>query len=84
MKRITHLQGSAHFAIPLMNIHGPVLDFCFLDQNIKLLMKRLNMIGRNIDPSRKFLRISRNELKVAPSFTRSSIKFASLSLLGNQ
>ena len=42
------------------------------------------MIGRNIDPCRKFLRISRDELKVAPIFTRSGIKFASPSLLGNQ
>ena len=32
-------------------------------------MKRLNKIGRNIDPSGKFLRISRHELNVAPIFT---------------
>ena len=42
----------------------------FFMKNVRSFMKTLNKIGRNIDPYGIFLRISRNELKVAPIFTR--------------
>ena len=42
----------------------------FLMKNIKSFMEKLNKIGPNIDPCVTFLRISRYELKVAPTFTR--------------
>ena len=53
-----------------MVVSSAKLQASVFSMKTKLFMKKLNKIGGNIDPCRKFLRISRYELKVAPIFTR--------------
>ena len=55
-----------HMVVSLPKLQATV----FLMKNIKSFMEKLNKIGPNIDPCVTFLRISRYELKVAPTFTR--------------
>ena len=49
-----------------MVVSWQIADFCYLDEKHRLIMKRLNMIGPNIDPCGTPLCISRYELNVDP------------------